>query len=169
METSPPSPDDTSSHRSGRPWIFPLLLLLVLVGVVLSNRFGLIAPIRSSAPDATHWTPSAQPTGETVRLEIDFGNGAKRQFDALPWHEGMTVGDVLTAAREFRPGIRFLQIGTGESGLLTEIDGLANEGMNERNWIFEVADKPGTMSFCLQKVALGELVRWSFTDASDEQ
>jgi len=41
--------------------------------------------------------------------------------------------------------------------------------MNARNWLYEVADKPGTMSFCLQKVAPGELVRWRFTDASEEQ
>jgi len=169
MKTSLSSPDDASSRNSSRPWLLPLLLLLVLVGVILSNRFGLNAPNHDSIPEATHWTPSAQPTGETVSLEIDFGNGATRRFDKLLWQPDMTVTDVLSAASHFRPGIRFSQVGTGESGLLTEIDGLKNEGMNARNWLYEVADKPGTVSFCLQKVAPGELVRWRFTDASDEQ
>lgn len=169
METTPPSPDDTTGRNSNRPWLFPLLLSMVLFGILLLSPWARHAPLGDAVPDVTQGTPTPQPTGETVGLEIDFGNGAKRQFDGLPWHEEMTVADVLAAARQFHPGIRFSQIGTGESGLLTEIEGLKNEGSTGRNWLYEVADKPGTVSFCLQKVAPGELVRWRFTDASEEQ
>ncbi|TWU30053.1 DUF4430 domain-containing protein [Bythopirellula polymerisocia] len=169
METSPQGPDDSSCCSTSIPWIFPLLLLLVLAGVVLSNRFGLTASNGDAGSMAVAWTPSVQPTGETVRLEIDFGNGSKRRFEALPWQAEMTVADVMREASNYRPGIHFSQIGTGESGLLTEIDGLKNEGVNARNWLYEVAGVPATASFCVQKVAQGELVRWRFTDAAEEK
>jgi hypothetical protein len=80
----------------------------------------------------------------------------------------MTVEDVLIAAREFQPGISFAQIGEGAGGFLTELEGLKNEGASGRNWRYKVAGTPGSMSFCLQKVAPGELVRWSFAGEDEE-
>ncbi len=169
METLPPSPDDAPPLTTWRQWLFPLLLLMVLVGIVLSNRWGLHAPSNENSRESAASTPSEQPTDETVQLVIDFGNGEKRQIDALPWREGLTVADVLVAAQDYRREIRFSQIGTGESGLLTEIDGVKNEGVNAKNWLYEVNDQPATVSFCLQKVAPGDLIRWRFTDDAEEQ
>jgi hypothetical protein len=146
----------------GSRWKFPVLLGLLLLGMLFWNRDQVVTQTEKLPLAAAEWTPSPQPAGEVVRLEIDFGNGAKRQFEALPWKADMTVADVLIAAREFRPGISFAQIGSGAGGFLTELEGLKNEGASGRNWRYEVAGTPGSMSFCLQKVAAGELVRWSF-------
>jgi hypothetical protein len=143
-------------------WKFPLLLALLLVGMLFWNRDRFSSPTENQSAIAAQWTPSPQPTGEVVRLEIDFGNGASRHFDALPWRAGMTVEDVLLAARDFSPGVSFTQIGSGAGGFLTALEGLKNEGVSGRNWRYEVAGTPGTQSFCLQEVAPGELVRWSF-------
>ena len=144
--------------------MFPLLLLVVLLvalGAVLLNRF-FVAGGDTSTTDA-EWTPAARPTGETVRLEIDFGNGASREFAALPWQPEMTVGDVMETARDFRPAIRFTQQGEGESGFLTSLEGVANEGSGERNWRFSVNDRIGETSFCVAPVAAGDQVLWEFT------
>jgi len=167
METKPASPDAEESSPTGSPWKLPLLLGLLLFGLMLWNQKALnnVRVARQSAQ--TEWTPSIQPTGEVVRLEIDFGNGAKRQFDGLPWRADMTVGDVMNAAREFRPGISYVQVGEGAGGFLTELEGLKNEGASGRNWRYEVAGTPGSMSFCLQKVGSGELVRWWFAGEED--
>ena len=143
-------------------WRFPLLLAAVLIGIVLWNN-GKPTDERAAPPERTAtWSPSPAATGDVVPLEIDFGNGARRVFDALPYHAEMTVADVLEQARSFQPGISFKQEGEGATGFLTELEGLKNEGASGRNWQYEVAGSPGTMSFCLQTVAAGELVRWSF-------
>lgn len=149
------------------PWRFPLFLAIVLVAMLLWNRNELNPPPADQVPQAESWIPSPLPEGETVGLEIDFGNGASRSYEALPWHEGMTVEDVLEAARSFRPGITFAKMGEGTSGFLTELAGLKNQGASGGNWRYEVAGRPGTQSFCLEKVAPGELVRWTFA-ANDE-
>ncbi len=145
-----------------------MILALILLGMLLWNRNKLESPTVEVQPGEVQWTPSEQPAGEVVRLEIDFGNGAKRQFEALPWRADMPVEDVMLAAREFRPGIRYVQIGEGAGGFLTELEGLKNEGASGRNWRYEVAGSPGSMSFCLQKVAAGELVRWRFAGEADD-
>lgn len=168
METDRPSPDAQNGPASGYSWKLPVLLLFVLLGMLFWNRSRLErVPIVAPTADAI-WTPSEKPAGEVVQLEIDFGNGAKRQFEALPWRADMTVADVMTAARDFRPGIRYAQIGEGASGFLTELEGLKNEGASGRNWRYEVAGTPGSMSFCLQKVASGELVRWTFAGEDED-
>ena len=162
MEPNANSPDTQTCCSTGSRWKFPLLLALLLLGMLYWNRSQPAPQAENDSSAETAWTPSPQPTGDIVRLEIDFGNSAKRQFEALPWKADMTVEDVLVAAREFRPGISFTQVGEGAGGFLTELEGLKNEGASGRNWRYEVAGTPGTMSFCLQKVAPGELVRWSF-------
>ncbi len=160
MATNPNGPDATEDAPPPRLWLFPFFLALILGSLVIWDR-AREHPALSKAP-SLEWTPSDKPTGEVVQLEIDFGNGAKRQFDALPWKAGMTAADVMAAARDFQPGITYEQIGEGEGGFLTQLEGLKNEGASGRNWRYEVAGTPGTKSFCLQEVAPGEQVRWWF-------
>jgi hypothetical protein len=116
------------------------------------------------APSAADWQPSPQPTGETVSLTIDFGNGASKEFAALPWRPEMTVADLLEAARQFRPGLGFKQIGEGASGFLSALDGLANQGAGGRNWIYQVDGRHAHVSFCLEKIEPGMHILWTFTD-----
>ena len=160
METTPESPDTAAPNRSPAVgWQFPLLLAVLLLGIIL---WGQRPTVEQPATTSANGPPSPIPTGDVVRLEIDFGNGARRTFDALPYRPDMTVADVMSAAREFRPGITFTQVGEGARGLLTGLEGVKNEGASGRNWRYEVAGSPGTRSFCVVPVAAGELVRWTF-------
>ena len=168
MEMNSPSPDARPCCNASTAWKFPLLLVVVLLGIFFWKRSEPVAQQAAPTEAPAEWTPSAKPTGEMVRLEIDFGNGARRQFDALPYKADMTVADVLVAARESQPGISFTQVGEGAGGFLTELEGLKNEGASGRNWRYEVAGTPGSQSFCLQKVAAGELVRWWFAGEGRE-
>ncbi|MCH8840762.1 MAG: hypothetical protein IH831_08835 [Planctomycetes bacterium] len=154
---------DPGGNQSYGGWVFPALLatvLLVSAVIVLGDRQP--GPQSVSPETTANWTPSDEPHGSTVALEIDFGNGAKWQFAALPWQAGMTVAQLMEVAREFRPGIEFDQQGEGAGGLLTAIDGLKNEGSGGRNWRYRVDDHNGEVSFCLQPIEPGMRVLWEF-------
>ncbi len=145
-------------------WLFPILLVVLLLGLVMfGKRASDQTPRQHTGPTAA-WSPSPQPVGKTVSLSIDFGNGAKKEFAALPWQAEMSVADLLVAAQKFRPGIQFTQVGSGESGFLSSLDGLANEGAGGRNWLYQVNDQHAHVSFCLEKLDSGGHVLWSFTD-----
>jgi hypothetical protein len=162
METKPFGTDARSCCNGTAAWKFPLLLVMVLVGIFLWKRDEPTVQPAVPAEPSAEWTPTARPTGEVVALEIDFGNGARRVFEAVPYQADMTVADVMDQARQFQPAIRYTQVGGGAGGFLTELEGLKNEGASGRNWQYEVAGTPGNKSFCLQTVAPGELVRWTF-------
>jgi hypothetical protein len=138
--------------------VIALLILLAFAGRV--SHQPPTGPAGATAP----WTPSPPAEGETVRLTIDFGNGATHEFAALPWQTEMTVADLLVSAQRFRPGIQFTQIGRGETGFLSALDGLANEGAGGRNWLYRVDGRHAHQSFCLEKLEPGSHVLWSFTD-----
>lgn len=144
-------------------WAFPALLAVLLLGALwfLRTRPQVEQPSADRSTPA-EWAPSPRPQGETVALEIDFGNGASKQFAALPWREGLTVADLLQAAAEFRPGIAFTQKGEGETGFLTALDGLKNGGAGGRNWRYEVNGQHGQASFCLQQLEPSDRVLWKF-------
>lgn len=168
METRAPSPD-VREPRESTWWKLPLLLAIVLVVMLLWREGQPVIDPATNRATGEIWTPSPAATGDVVKLEIDFGNGARRSFDSLPWKEGMTVEDVMLSAREFKPGISYAQLGEGAKGFLTELEGLKNEGASGRNWQYEVAGTPGTKSFCLETVNAGDLVRWTFAAQGDEQ
>jgi hypothetical protein len=168
METTTSSPDARKTHESNW-WKLPLLLAIVLVAMLIWRQGQPIADPATNRATGEAWTPSPAATGDVVKLEIDFGNGARRSFDSLPWKEGMSVEDVMLTAREFRPGISYAQIGKGAKGFLTELEGLKNEGASGRNWQYEVAGSPGTRSFCLETVNAGDQVRWTFAAPGNEQ
>ena len=153
--------DEVRTRDGG--WVFPALLAVVLLVAsvwALQSR-----PTASSgtASDTPAWTPTPRPTGETVRLEIDFGNGASQRYDALPWQAEMTVADLMRQASQFQPPITYSQYGEGAGGFLTAINGLQNEGPSDRNWLYRVDDRHAEVSFCLQKLEPGARVLWIFT------
>jgi len=144
-------------------WAFPALLavvLLVAVGVTQLRSKG--EPRQANGPTPTEWSPTPQPQGETVGLAIDFDNGARQQFEALPWREGLTVEALMQEAARYRPGIDFTQHGEGEAGFLQSIEGLKNRGMGGRNWTYEVNGRYAETSFCLQELEPGDRVLWKF-------
>jgi hypothetical protein len=74
----------------------------------------------------------------------------------------MTVADVMQAARDFRPGVRFSQQGEGDMALLTSLDGVTNDAAIGRFWLYDVDGKPGDVSFAIQKVSPGQPVQWTY-------
>ena len=145
------------------------LLLAVAVGVAsvllvtLADRGQVVAPPDALPVEAKeHWTPAKPPQGDTVALAIDFGNGARREFAALPWSRGMTVGELMRQARRFRPAIAFTQQGAGDKAFLTSLEGVTNQGGDGRYWTYQIDHRPAKMSFDVQPLAPGERVLWEF-------
>lgn len=112
---------------------------------------------------ATAWTPPAT-AGETVALEIDFGNGARREYAALPYHDGMTVGDAMRLARDFRPGLPFTHQGEGELSFLTSLDGVANQGVGGRFWLYQIDGERADVSYEVKPLRAGQRVLWQFKE-----
>ncbi len=144
-------------------WVFPVLLaMLLVVGAWWVAGGREMSSQTSDAPASAEWSPAPLPQGQTVSLEIDFGNGATKRFSALNWHEGMTVADLMHAASEFRPGIRYSHLGEGASGFLTSIDGFKGEGAGGRNWHYRVDNRHAETSFSLQEIDEQAHVLWKF-------
>lgn len=163
MGTSESITDGTvTSPRGG--WLFVVLLLAVLLVLLRFAKWNSPDPQPPLRQSAQGWTPAQPVDAESVRLTIDFGNGATLEYAALPHQSEMTVATLLEAAREFRPGITFQQSGSGAGGFLQSLSGVANQGAGGRNWIFRVNDEHAHQSFCLEKVSPGSHVLWSFTD-----
>jgi hypothetical protein len=140
----------------------PLLLALVLAAVLLARSRGPRETPHTEADRSA--TPSGAATGETVTVAVDFGDGRRREFDAVSWRDGMTVRDVLTAAVDSSGGVKFAQQGAGESAFLTEIDGVKNEGGGGSNWTFAVNGQFGDRSFAIYPLRAGDRVLWSFAE-----
>lgn len=100
---------------------------------------------------------------DTVRLAIDYGDGAELRFKALPWRTGMTVLDALSAVAKHPHGVSFAKRGSGASALITEIDQLKNEG-NGKNWLFSVNGKTARVGAGAYKLEAGDAILWEFKE-----
>jgi hypothetical protein len=151
--------ENTSSSRpaSGSWWRLPLLLTIVLAGIVAWR----IHSLHEAKPEAnTHRTETdtSQASHERVTLAIDFGGGRRKNFDAAPWHEGMTVAELMKRT----PKLDIVQKGTGESAFLTTIDGVENQGDAGHNWTYAVNGKNADRSFEVYTLRPGDQVLWTF-------
>lgn len=101
------------------------------------------------------------------RLTIDYGDGVEKSFTQLPWREGTTVLDLLTAAAKHPRGVKFQQRGSGSTAFIREIDGLANQGAgrDSRNWLFTVNSKMSEVGCGACPVGRTDHVRWRFAAA----
>ena len=181
MTITPSGPDGQFASGATRPiesarwWALPVMLAVLVAAVAAAGWLRRQRDVRgeneqptTSANDfaensSTGWTPRDAPVGEAVGLSIDFGNGARREFDALPWQAGMTVADLMNAAREFRPEIAFRHQGEGASALLTSLEGVGGEGPGGRYWLYWVNDEPAHDSFGIHPLKPGDRVLWRFT------
>lgn len=171
---SPPTgtagPHDGQLPRSNS-WALPLVLAtaVALFGMLLIFRPGAdgssTSKPASGSTTTPNWTPAPRPEGQTVSLTIDFGNGARREFDALPWSEGLTLGKLMRQAAAFRPGLTYTQKGLGEMTYLTSLEGVANDGDNGRYWFYSVDDARGKVSFEIQPLQPAARVLWVFQPA----
>lgn len=102
---------------------------------------------------------------ETVRLIVDYGDGAAKTLTNLPWAKGATVLDVMNAATTRPHGISFSFAGSGVSAVLTKIDDVANQGggAGKKNWRYWVNGSYGDRSFATFELQAQALVVWRFT------
>ena len=105
---------------------------------------------------------AAEPAKATVAMVIDYDDGVEKHFRQLAWKPGMTVLEVLQAAKQHPRGIQFMHRGDGDTAFLTQIDDLKNEGSG-RNWIFLINGKLGQRSFAVTEVKASDRVLWKFT------
>ncbi|MEX2114307.1 MAG: DUF4430 domain-containing protein [Pirellulales bacterium] len=139
----------------------------LLNGVPTSARRALLAlsvmGLLLLAPTATT-ARGAEPKPATVRLIVDYGDGVQTHFTALPWHEGMTVLDALTAAGKHARGIKFSKRGSGGAAMITQISDAKNEGgsLDSKNWLYYVNDEQGKVSAGKHALRAGDTALWRF-------
>ncbi len=167
---------DTTPTDSGSPapcctscgswWRLPLLLALVLAALVLArSRGGPDVPAPDGSQVVSTGSTEMPSAGETVSLAVDFGDGRLLAFNDVPWHDGMTVDQLLAAVQAMPHGPTFARQGAGQSAMLTAIDGVANEGGRGRNWLFSVNDRAADRSFGVYVLRPGDRVLWRFLPA----
>lgn len=145
-----------SCSACGSWWRLPLLLGLVLAAIVLSRGRGIWEAAPESGDNGA--ADSANQAREHVSLSIDFGGGRRKDFDALAWHDGMTVADLFDKAS----GMEVIQKGSGQGAFLTAVDGVANEGADGNNWTYEVNGQSGNRSCAVYELRPGDRVLWTF-------
>jgi hypothetical protein len=166
----PPEPSTRATPQSATSTSLPAILAIVAAVLVAALALFSMGQAPRRAPNSSSlgespessWRPSARPAGATASLTIDFGNGSRREWAALDCPPGATVGDLMRAARKFRPSVRYETTGEGERCLLTRLEGVAGEGPGGRYWIYEIDGRPGQQSFEVQPVEPGERVLWTF-------
>jgi hypothetical protein len=148
------------SRSSVAWWRLPLLLAIVLAAIVVarSSQNGLRGPLSTveSVP------PPGADSGKTVALEIDYGDGKKREFAALPWFEGMTVDDLMTAGSREKDSFQYFVQGDLAMTMLVKIDQSLNEGAAGRNWTYTVNGNPADRSLAVYELQPGDRVLWTF-------
>src|SRR3954464_11470766 len=79
-----------SCSRCGSWWRLPLLLALVLAGIFWWRFPGSDGLPEKNEKNLSGTSIDAE-SEQKVSLTVDFGDGRRKNFDALPWHEGATV------------------------------------------------------------------------------
>jgi len=107
---------------------------------------------------------AGKPAVQTVEMTVDFGDGVQIRFNALPWHEKMTVLDAVTAATAHPHGVKFIFRGAGAGALITQIGDQKNEGggANSRNWLFSVGGKDSEVGAGAYVLQPGDVILWRF-------
>lgn len=79
----------------------------------------------------------------TVSLTIDYSNGGRKSFTAIPWTEELTILEALEAASTIAPGIT-VEYGSSRNGSVINLrlDGASGEGTSG-DWACWVNDRPG--------------------------
>jgi hypothetical protein len=108
--------------------------------------------------------PAAGSDEQTVRLLVDYGDGAAKTIADLPWSKGMTVIDAMKEATSRPHGISFSYTGTGSDAMLTKIDDVQNQGggAGKKNWQYSVNGNYADRSFATCELQAQDTVVWRF-------
>ena len=131
----------------------------------ISRRVALLAAVLLVV--ATTWAtrPVAAGADDTIRLIVDYGDGASKTVANLPWAKGNTILDAMKAATTRPHGISFSYTGSGDSAVLTKIDDVQNEGggAGRKNWQYWVNGTYGDRSFAVFELQAQDTIVWRFT------
>ena len=109
--------------------------------------------------------PVAAGADDTIRLIVDYGDGASKTVANLPWAKGNTILDAMKAATTRPHGISFSYTGSGDSAVLTKIDDVQNEGggAGKKNWQYWANGTYGDRSFAVFALQAQDAIVWRFT------
>jgi hypothetical protein len=112
---------------------------------------------------ATH--PAAGSADQSVRLIVDYGDGAAKTVNNLAWAKDNTVLDAMKAATSRPHGISFSYTGSGDSAVLTRIDDVQNQGggAGKKNWQYWANGAYGDRSFAVFELQAQDTIVWRFT------
>lgn len=102
-----------------------------------------------------------------VRLIIDYGDGVQKHFPMMEWKAGMTVEDLMKAAKTKSHGITYElkpPNGTGASFFIEKLDDLQNEGYGptKKNWLYSVNFVEAQVGAGVFKLNPNDVVLWKF-------
>lgn len=103
---------------------------------------------------------------QTVQVTVDYNDGVQKQI-VLPFKNGMTVFDAMTAAQNNPHAFTFRYNGTGgppKNYFLTQIDDVRNQGggTSAKNWVFWVNKVFSDQGFGVCKIGAGDQIVWKF-------
>jgi hypothetical protein len=107
-------------------------------------------------------SPPASPKTKQVRLAVDYGDGVKKEFYAIPWRQEMTILDAMEFAQKHPRGIKFRMRGRTATAFLTTIDDVSNQGGGAANWTYRVNGQLGDRSFAVYQLGPEDAVVWRF-------
>jgi hypothetical protein len=100
---------------------------------------------------------------QTIRMVIDYGDGAEVHLTALPYRAEMTVLDALEAAGAHPHGVKFKWRGSGETAFVTQVGDVKNEGGGQgRNWTYFVDGHEPNVGVGTLRLKPGSVVLWKF-------
>ena len=131
----------------------------------ISRRFVLLAAALLVVAAAWATRPVAAGADDTVRLIVDYGDGASKTVANLHWAKGNTILDAMKAATTRPHGISFSYTGSGDSAVLTKIDDVQNEGggAGRKNWQYWGNGTYGDRSFAVFELQAQDTIVWRFT------
>jgi hypothetical protein len=150
----------TPERSSGAWWRLPLLLVVVFAAIIAARNSRLQE--RTATPRPVAAPQSAADSGKSVSLTIEYGAGRKREFTAVPWHDGMTIDDLMNAATQLPDPISYGVAGDHALTMLTRIDNTYNQWEGGSNWTYKVNDVPGDRSLAIYELRPGDRVLWTF-------
>ncbi len=131
-------------------------ILICCVSIAPAHR--LFAQDAATKPSAAN---SAK-TAKTVALVFELPGDVELHYKAIPFTDGMTVFEAMTAASKHSRALSFKHSGSGEFAFLNEIEGVKNEGASGKNWTYKVDGERAKVGMGSMKLKEGSHVLWLF-------
>lgn len=129
---------------------------LLAWATITAASIAVLPTLAEGENEATH--------GQHVQLVLDYGHGVRKHYAEIPWTRGMTIFDAMKRAGKMRPALAFEHTGSGETVLVTSIDGVKNEGggREARNWQYWVNATFARKSCGIYELGVDDVIIWRF-------